>query len=301
MIFERRIHWKDDRFGATVTKGSQAIRMPECGGLARGQEHPAGAFIEDATLRRHLEGGIEDHPMRDAAGAGRPGIESWIIGEDGADPGQDRIDSSAFSVHESVGSRTGDDPGCRVRCDQVAIDRLRPLGGDPGTTGGKTVSEGIVQASDFLDLAHEVDLDSRGTESIDATRCDRVRIGHADDDPGDAGLDEGIHAGRRSTVMIAWLQGDPRGPVSSGIPGASEGDDLGMGATAAGGPTCTDLLAVGIRDDATDSRVRFRFAMGTQGDPRCRGKHRGIVEVAHSTAPGSVGWSAVDDGGGASA
>ena len=301
MIFERRIHRKDDRFGATITKGPQAIRMSEGGGLARGQEHPAGAFFKDATLRRHLEGGIEDHPMRNAAGTGRPGIEPWIIGEDGADPGQDRIDSSAFSVHEGVRSRTGDDSGCRVRCDQVAVDRLRPLGGDPGTTGGKTVSEGIVQTSDFLNATHELDLDSLGTESIDATRCDRVRIGHADDDPGDAGLDEGIHAGRRSTVMIAWLQSDPRGPVSSGIPGAGEGDDLGMGTTAAGGPTCTDPLAVGVRDDAADGRVRFRFAMGTQGEPRRRGKHRGIVEVAHSTAPVSVGWSEVEEDGAASA
>ena len=104
LIFGRRIQWKDDRFGATITKGLQAIRVAECGRLARGQKHLAGAFIEDPTLHRRLEGGIEDHPMRDAAGAGRPGIESWIIGEDRADPGQDRIDSSAFSVHELAAS-----------------------------------------------------------------------------------------------------------------------------------------------------------------------------------------------------
>ena len=103
--FEFAFHPQDERFDAAIAKGPQAIRMTVRRLLARGQKHPTGPLIEDATLHRHPEDRIDDHPMGDAPGSRGSRIESRIVCEDRADSGQDRIDSASFPMHERVGPR----------------------------------------------------------------------------------------------------------------------------------------------------------------------------------------------------
>ena len=132
------------------------------------------------------------------------------------------------------------------------------------------MAKGIMEASDFGQIRHEVDLDSGLTKPRDAAGGDGIGIGHADDHSSDAGLDEGVDTGWGATVVIAGFEGDPRRSFSSRCPGSGEGDDLGMRATATGGPAVTDPVSVPVGDDAAAGLYEVVLPCAGGEVPPCR-------------------------------
>jgi hypothetical protein len=82
----------------------------------------------------------------------------------------------------------------------------------------------------------------------------RERVFYSDDTPGDASLENGVHARRCSTVMAAWLQRYIECCPPCSIAGLLECHDLGMSAPNRLCPAAS-RDAISIDDNCTNRRV----------------------------------------------
>ena len=83
-------------------------------------------------------------------------------------------------------------------------------------------------------MVHLVNRDAGGTQSRGAACGGRVRVGHSIHDASDTAGDERVAAGRRSAMMGAGFECYKRGRSARRAPSASQRGGLGMGVTAAG-------------------------------------------------------------------
>jgi hypothetical protein len=101
-----------------------------------------------------------------------------------------------------------------------------------------------------------VDLDPLGAETIDAAAGQGGRFGEGDDDPSQAGREDGVDAGRRFPVVRTGLEGDVNGASARSLAGFSQGHDLGVGSAEGGVISLACEMPPLVDNDRSDHRVR---------------------------------------------
>ena len=200
----------------------------------------AGACSGADELRgeRDAEVGVENNaekraPTRKSGAVG----ELRVVGEDGADAGEDGVGGVAEELHMVARDGAGEPEGLVGRAggggwSEFAVDRECGLEGDKGSSMLDEVGEGVVQIAGWLFEDAESDFDVGGAKFLDALAADQgVGVLRGDDAASDAGVDEGVGAGRGAAVVAAGLEGDVGGGTLGGNAAVGrlfEGYDLGV-------------------------------------------------------------------------
>ena len=163
--------------------------------------------------------------------------ELRVVGEDGADAGEDCVGGVAEELHLVTRSGAGEPEGlvgsaCGGRRSEFAVDGECGFEGDEGSSMLDEVSEGVVQVAGWLLEDAEADFDIGIAKFLNALAADQgVGVLGGDDAAGDAGVDEGVGAGRGAAVVAAGLEGDVGGGALGGDAAVGrlfEGYDLGV-------------------------------------------------------------------------
>ncbi len=243
------------------------------GGGGQDQEIGCIAAIRGADelrVERDAEVGVEDDAEQGATAGLTAGAENaaavgewWVVGEDGADAGEDGVGGVAEALDLGAGRGAGEPVrlvgGSGLRGGgEVAVDGKGGLEGDEGRVVLDEVGEGVVEVAGGLLEDAESDFDSGGAEFGDALAADLgVGVFGGDDDTGDAGGDEGVGAGAGSSVVGAGLEGDVgggSGGVEAAFAGLLEGGDLGVVAVVVEVSAFGEDFVV-ADEDAADLRV----------------------------------------------
>ena len=125
-----------------------------------------------------------------------------------------------------------------------------------------------------------------------------IRVGRGDDHPRDAGLDDGVCAGRRAAAGRARLERDvKRGPLRPVAPalGIGDGLDLRMRQTGPAMPAAPDDFSA-LGHHSADERVGRSLALGPLGQAQCLPHQLFIAWHFGAIADGSVGGgSGIED------
>ena len=108
-----------------------------------------------------------------------------------------------------VPSAAADRPSRVAAYFQIDVRPAAPDGGQPGELPA-SASCSRTPVSTSTPAARSVSAPPRG---------DRVGIGHGDDDPGDAGVDQGLGAGAGATGVVAGFEGDDGGAAAGPLAG----------------------------------------------------------------------------------
>ena len=190
----------------------------ECGLGAEKKKAGLGCKAEELAGGWGPEMGVEDDAQERSAArqAGAIG-EGGVVGEDGANAGEDGVGGVAEVVDLSAGERAGEPDGGGGgagdgRWGETAVNRERRLEGDEGALALDKVGERQVEGTGRALAGAEGDCDAGVAENGEATAADeRVGIGGSNDDASDAGLNEGDGAGTGPAVVRAGLEGDEGG------------------------------------------------------------------------------------------
>jgi hypothetical protein len=190
--------------------------------------------------------------------------QGWVVGEDGADAGENGVGGVAEALDFFSGLGTGEPvrlvgSAGLLGGSEIAVDREGGFEGDEGSVMLDEVGEGVVEVAGWLLKDSEGDFDPGGAESSDALAADlRVRVFGGDDDSCDARCYKGVGAGASSSVMGTGLEGDVSGRsgwINAAFMGLLEGGDLGVVAVGVEMRAFCDDLVVSD-EDAAYLRIR---------------------------------------------
>jgi hypothetical protein len=219
--------------------------------------------------------GVEDDAEeRSASSLAAAVSEGGVVGDHGADAGEDGIGGVAEALNLGACSGTGEPvrlvggSGLR-RGSEVAVDREGGFEGDEGRVSLDEVGEGVVEVAGRLLEDAESDFDSGGAEFGDALAADLwIGVFGGDDDPRDLCGDEGVGARAGSSVVRAGLKSDVgcgSGGVEAAFAGLLEGGDLGVVAVVVEVSAFGDDFVV-ADEDAADLRVGAGEGDGLAGE-----------------------------------
>ncbi len=191
---------------------------------------------------RYAEGAIKDNAEQGAAAGKADAVgERGVVGENGADAGEDGVGGVAEELRVGAGRGAGDPVwrgGCAggSRRREFAVDGERGFERDEGTAMLNGEGEGVVKAASLLGQGmggiEEVDFDVGGAEFGKALSADEgVRVNGGDDAAGDACGNECVGTGAGTAVVRARFEGDVgRGSANAVVEsgGLLEGCDLGV-------------------------------------------------------------------------
>ena len=212
--------------------------------------------------------------------------EEWVVGEDGADSGEDCVGLMAELLDGGAGFFAGDPEGLAGgsgfgRRGDAAVEGHRDLHQDEGALVLDPFGEAFVEAAGFGFT------DARGDLNAGCGECLHpmagyvgIGVGGGGDYARDSGGDEGLGAGAGAAGVVAGLEGDvgggafePSGLVAShpfgkrprmdGAPSfirqtrsVFEGGDFGVVEAVVFMPAFSDEFTVRIDNDAAYGRVR---------------------------------------------
>ena len=207
--------------------------------------------------------------------------EAGVVGEDGADAGEDGVGVVAEELDLLTGGGAGEPVRLvgRAQCGggQHAVYRSRGFERDEGDAVLDEVGEGVVEVAGGLLQDADGDFDVCGAELGDSLAADLgVGVLRGDDATGDTGGDEGVGAGAGAAEVAAGFEGDVGGGSFGGdatLGGLLEGDDLGV-------------VAVGVEVSAFADDLGF-IAIGRAGQDAAylrigRGKTDGVAGEVES-------------------
>ena len=243
---------------------------------------------EDARLGRSHGVGVEDEPSRHALDAHAARREQGVVREDGSDPRQDRVDPRTRTVHHASASSAAQPPAL-ARCKRDgAIDRLRPLRGDPRQACSHAVDEGKRQLSSER-VRTVLREDSARAKSRRTSRRARVRVAHGEVDPRDARIRERLGAWPRAAVVCARLERhDGRRPARACACGGKR-VHLRVRPAAAPMEARREDAASFADDHAADHRVWLRAAEPARGCAHGAAIERVELQGRHARAPTTSG------------
>ena len=110
-------------------------------------------------------------------------------------------------VGEHTGLPAGDPPRIAVRVGDPAVKRAGQLERYPGRAFPDRPEKILIHRRRLVPQQSGCDIDARGLEAGGAFAVDeRVRIADRGDNTGDAGIDDGIGAGRGPSLVAAGLR-----------------------------------------------------------------------------------------------
>src|ERR1039458_4335955 len=171
--------------------------------------------------------------------------EQAIVGQHGADAGEDGVAIVTDFLHVGAGALAGDPAAIVVGCGDFAVQGDGGLEGDQGARGAHEVQEGFVELLGFGgELGGDLDLDAGRAEPGKALSGD----------PRHAGLDQGVDAGRSAAVVGAGFQVEIEGSAARLVAGLGEGDDFSVVEAGVGVEAAADDLAF-AHQDCPDERI----------------------------------------------
>ncbi|MCU1320298.1 MAG: hypothetical protein JWP98_1816, partial [Edaphobacter sp.] len=229
---------------------------------------------DELRIERDAEVGVEDDAEERTAARFAAAVgEEGVVGEDGADAGEDGVGGVAEEVNLGAGGWAGE-PVRLVgetmgwRRGEFAVYREGGFEGDEGGLGADEVDEGFVEVAGWLLEDSDGDFDACGLEFDDASSADlRVGVDGSYDAAGDSGCDEGIGAGAGAAMMGTGLEGYVCGGVFGG--GASFGGLLEccyLGVVAVG----VEMGAFGDGLAIADENAAYLRVRGGEGCGLCR-------------------------------
>ena len=228
--------------------------------------HEDGADAAGALRDAALGGEGSEAVGEDADGIlvlGQAAVQHRVVGTDGACAHADAGMAAAEPMDENAGPRGGHPAGIPVRRGDLAVQRHGDLQGHPGPSFGDVLQEDAVLLADLVRHQADFHLDAVLAENLDALAADeRVGIGQAHDDAGDAGFQEGVRAGRLFAVVAAGLQGDIGRRAGRILRAGREGLPFGVEVAVLAVPAAADGTTV-FDEDASDHRVRGRVAVSS--------------------------------------
>ena len=175
--------------------------------------------------------------------------------------------AAAEPLDEHAGPRRGHPAGVTVGGGDLSVQRHGGLERDPGPSFGDVLQENAVLFADLVGHQADFHVDTVLEENVDAFAADqRVGVGDAPDDAGDAGFQEGVRAWRLLAVVAAGFQGDVGRRAGRVLRAGREGLALGVEVAVLAVPALADGAAV-LDQDAADQRVRGGVAVS----PVCKG------------------------------
>ena len=199
---------------------------------------------EDDPQRLARRRRVDTDGQRRVVRPDRPGADEHRVG-----PGPEPVGVLAGVV-------AGDPLARPVRRGRPPVHRRRQLEHDPRPAGPAVLQVRRQLLVDRRGTDPDVDRDPGRSQPVDAPAGDvRVRVEHADDDPGDPGIDDRVHAGRRPANVGARLERREQRRPPRLVPGGAERSDLGVRpARRRGRPL--EPRPGGRHDDAAHPRVR---------------------------------------------
>src|SRR6185369_11547487 len=238
-----RQHLYTARFEQLASFGSRGA----CGyyqHIARGAAHHFG-------IQRQAQQGIHhDAQERTAARMAGAVAEQAIVGEYGADAGEDGIVIVADFLHVSASAFAGNPAAIVVGGGDLAIQRDRCLQGDQRAAGAHEMQEWLVEFLGFDgELRRDLDFDTGLAQSGEALSGDQgVGVCDGRYDARYAGLDQRIDAGRRAALVRAGLQVEIECGTSRLLAGLREGDNFGVVETGVGVEAAAYDFAIAHQD-----------------------------------------------------
>ena len=240
---------------------SETFAVIFCGFGGVDDDGHLGVGLNDDRVAGDSQFGVEDHPTPVI-----PGVETktarqpGVVGKDGVDADEDGIVLLSQLKTTVPRSFAGDPLGVAGSCGDPTVERDRCFGGHPWLSGLRPAQPSPVEDPTTLGTDALVDLDAFGSEEVEPTRSDRIRVVHGYHHSSDAGCDDGLDARRRSTVMGARLQGDVDGAAAGTIRGLGERVHLSMGAAAASVVPLTNETTFRVDHRGADHGVGRRTA-----------------------------------------
>ena len=169
-------------------------------------------------------------------------------------------------MHVGAGGLAGDPLAAAVGRGAAAVDTGGEFPCDMRQSGALLVQPLAQRAAGDVVGQHSGDhLDTRFGKPGRAARGDRIGVGDGVDHRRNPGCDKGVHARRRSAVVVARLEGDHRGAADGALTRPAQRHHLGV--RAAGRLGCADAgdLAVAVQDDRADRRIGIGAALDPLG------------------------------------
>ena len=175
--------------------------------------------------------------------------------------------AAAEPMDKDPGPRGGHPAGVSVGRGDLSVQGHGRFQGHPGPSFGDVLQENTVLLADLVGHQADFHVDAVLEEDVDALAADeRVGVGDAHDDAGDAGFQEGVRAGRLLAVVAAGLQGDIGRSAGRVLRAGRKGLAFGVEIAILAVPALADGAAV-LDQDAPDQRVRGGVAVS----PLCKG------------------------------
>ena len=229
---------KDFNFGAFLAEGFDSFEWS----AGRGDdEEIVGCGADKLGMERCAEVGIEDDAEEGASAGFAVGTENsaavgegGVVGEDGADAGEDGVGCvtevldvrPGLGIGEPVGLPGG--AGCG-RWGKISVGGEGRFQGDERGVVLNEVGEGFVEATGRLLEDAGGDFDTCGAEFGDALSThERIGIFCGDDYAGDPCVDESVGARGRASVVGTGFEGDVGGCTFGGSACLFESYDLGV-------------------------------------------------------------------------
>lgn len=165
----------------------------------------------------------------------------------------------------------------------MAVEGLRPLASHPWTAIHMSPSMRRAQVQRRL-VIHQVNVNTTRSKHIRATKCVGSWICRADDNAGDASVDQGLGARAGSTRVCAGFKRDIGGCAASG--GASDVYRVDFCMCLAAAPMSGERnqLAFGGHNRTAHRRVGGDETMATRCSPSCQVQPVAVYSCAHEPA-----------------
>ena len=135
-----------------------------------------------------------------------------------------------------------------------------------------------------------MDLDAFGAKAVEAATGKVRRLGEGDDNPPEAGGEDGVDAGRGLSVVRTGLEGDVEGAAACPFASVGQRYDLRVGPAVCGVVSLAGKLALGVDNNGSDHGVR-----GCATPPQCGevegAVHPAVVGVVGSGSDGTTAGS----------
>ena len=202
--------------------------------------------------------GIDDDAEEGAAAVVAVAVgEEAIVGEYGADAGEDGVGVMAERLDVEAGLFGGDPAGVVVGGGDFAVECEGAFEGDEGAAFAHEEAEGFVELlGGGGEAGVDEDFDTGGAEFGEALAGDAgVGVLQGGDDAGDSGGDEGVGARRCASGVGAGFECDVEGGAAGFGPGLGEGDGFGVEGMGVDVMAAAEDEAV-FDDDGSDGGVR---------------------------------------------
>ena len=226
--------------------------------------HRAGVIIEHVGVGRDFALPHHDAqrlPVGEAA-VGEPRRQLRVIDENGSGADDDRIACPATAMHVGACGRTGDPLTAAVGRRAATVDTGGEFPCDMREPGALLVQPLAQGAAGDLVGQHACDhLHTRLGEPGRSARGGRIGVVHGVHNHRNASGDKGIDARRRSTVMVARLEGHHGRAARGASTRLPQRHHFSMRAAGRLGGTDADGLAVAIQDDCAHRRIGIGAAL----------------------------------------